>query len=148
MRRWWGPWLFWTLAVGAVGASMLIEAPARLGFTPCIFRNVTGLPCPGCGMTRGFVAMGHGRVAEAWGVNLLAPAFFALCCAYVVWLPLSTLWPAVRWRRPSDGVRRAFLAVVLVLIAASWALSLRRHFAAEPRAAPSASRQVSDDGRS
>lgn len=29
----------------------------------CIFRNTTGLPCPGCGLTRAFVSAGNGDLA-------------------------------------------------------------------------------------
>jgi len=29
----------------------------------CIFRSTTGLPCPGCGLTRAFVSAAHGNLA-------------------------------------------------------------------------------------
>jgi len=31
----------------------------------CAFRRVTGTPCPGCGLTRSWVALGRGAVAES-----------------------------------------------------------------------------------
>lgn len=33
--------------------------------TLCAFRRTTGLPCPGCGLTRSWVALGRGAVAES-----------------------------------------------------------------------------------
>jgi hypothetical protein len=45
----------------------------------CYFRKMTGLDCPGCGLTRGFIALCHGNFAEAFRVNaltyLVAPFF-------------------------------------------------------------------------
>ena len=37
------------------------ESPVPL----CLFKALTGLDCPGCGMTRAFVFIGHGRFADA-----------------------------------------------------------------------------------
>lgn len=48
----------------------------------CPFRNLTGLPCPGCGMTRSLVCCGHGLWAEAARYHPLGPLAFA---ALVLW---------------------------------------------------------------
>ncbi len=32
----------------------------RLPAVPCLFRNLTGIPCPFCGLTRGLYAMAAG----------------------------------------------------------------------------------------
>ena len=37
------------------------ESPVPL----CIVKGLTGLDCPGCGMTRAFLFIGHGRFADA-----------------------------------------------------------------------------------
>lgn len=42
----------------------------------CAVNAITGLDCPGCGMTRAFLLIGHGRVGEATKAHPLAvPAF-------------------------------------------------------------------------
>src|SRR4051812_9799537 len=70
-----------TSAVFAVSATW---NPSELpGFVLCPFRAVTGLPCPGCGMTRAFCAIGHGDLANAFGFNVLAPFVFA--AALLLW---------------------------------------------------------------
>lgn len=32
----------------------------------CIFKNLTGLPCPGCGLTRSMTAAIRGNVSQSW----------------------------------------------------------------------------------
>lgn len=45
----------------------------------CYFRKITGLDCPSCGLTRGFIALCHANFAEAFRVNaltyIIAPFF-------------------------------------------------------------------------
>lgn len=40
----------------------------------CLFRQFSGWDCPGCGLTRAFVAMFHGHWMKAIQFNALAPA--------------------------------------------------------------------------
>ncbi len=48
--------------------------PSTAGIFPvCPFYSLTGLACPGCGMTRGFHALLHGDILSALGYNLLLP---------------------------------------------------------------------------
>lgn len=47
-------------------------------FTICGFKNLTGLPCPGCGLTHSFCAMGKGHLLAAFGFNLLGPVLFLI----------------------------------------------------------------------
>ena len=51
--------------------------------TLCIFNNVTGLPCPGCGLTRSFCATAKGAWLAAFHFHLLGPILFFM--AVVLW---------------------------------------------------------------
>ncbi len=42
----------------------------------CQWRRMTGMDCPGCGLTRSFVYLGHLRPLEAVRMNLLGVPFF------------------------------------------------------------------------
>ena len=50
--------------------------PAKTPFLPvCPLYTLTGLACPGCGLTRGFHALFHGDVLTALDYNALIPLF-------------------------------------------------------------------------
>lgn len=53
-------------------------------FTICGFKNITGLPCPGCGLSHSFCALGKGDFALALAFNLLGPPLFFF--AVLIWL--------------------------------------------------------------
>jgi hypothetical protein len=44
----------------------------------CTFQNVTGVPCPGCGLTRSFISITRGNLADAWRYNPAGMLFFAV----------------------------------------------------------------------
>jgi hypothetical protein len=44
----------------------------------CAVRNLFGIGCPGCGITRSFVFLGHGDLSSALSMNWLGPAVYAL----------------------------------------------------------------------
>lgn len=79
----------WGLLTLTLAASVLLPPPGgdgRIAHLPsaCPFFLLTGLPCPGCGLTRAFVCLGHGRWHEAWHWHPLGPALYALCL--LLWL--------------------------------------------------------------
>ena len=51
------------------------ESPVPL----CLVKGLTGLDCPGCGMTRAFLLLGHGRFADALAAHPASvPAYVTL----------------------------------------------------------------------
>lgn len=82
----------------AIGAGALIVGyfnPTTAGFFPvCPLHEMTGLNCPGCGLTRGFHALLNGDIFSALGYNALLPVF-GFVFAY---LSLSLFLMAIRGR--------------------------------------------------
>jgi hypothetical protein len=52
-----------------VAAAGLLAAGYFLDQSTCIWRAVTGLPCPGCGMIHACLALARGDVRAAWQFN-------------------------------------------------------------------------------
>ncbi|MCG7633890.1 DUF2752 domain-containing protein [Gordonia McavH-238-E] len=99
-----------------VGATTVaVAGAAALGaacvFTPggvadgpqlCPFAVMTGLPCPGCGLTRSWVALMHGDVGSAFTFNVFGPVFLVLTAVTVVTAALTLVRrrgaPLSTWR--------------------------------------------------
>ena len=62
------------LAGAALLAPTLLR-PAGHGPVLCPFRRITGVWCPGCGMTRAFGWLAHGDLHQALRYHPLAPIF-------------------------------------------------------------------------
>lgn len=72
-------------------------------FTICGFKNLTGLPCPGCGLVHSFCAIGKGEIASAAAYNLLGlPLFAALG---LLWLRSGSV--LLGYRRFVESLDRA-----------------------------------------
>jgi hypothetical protein len=60
--------LFWScLGVAAVWMSSYFNYPVQL----CLIKNLTGVPCPTCGFTRGVLCLLDGHISQAWLYNPL-----------------------------------------------------------------------------
>lgn len=65
------------IAVGtAVASAVAYFNPVTAGFFPqCVLNKLTGLHCPGCGLTRGFHALFHGDIIGAISFNAMLPIY-------------------------------------------------------------------------
>jgi hypothetical protein len=50
----------------------------------CAFRRLTGLPCPGCGLTRSWVLTAHGRLRHASNRHPFGPPTFLVSLLLVL----------------------------------------------------------------
>lgn len=104
-----GRWIVTIVALPVFGALAWwlrqtdLTRPPRF-FPSCLFHEVTGLHCPGCGNTRAAQALLNGDVAEAFRQNaytLIALPFLAVA-AWRTWLAwICPAWvkpPRFRWR--------------------------------------------------
>lgn len=82
-------------ATMSVGPGRSVSLPG-LGQIPetCTLHTQLGIDCPGCGLTRSFIHLAHGRAQAAWQLNPIALFMFA----YVAWqipLALISFWAAI-----------------------------------------------------
>jgi hypothetical protein len=90
--------------------------PATAGFFPaCPFHALTGLNCPGCGLTRGFHALSRGDVLSALQFNALIPFYFLFFLYLFVSLGLILFrGRGVSFRAFSPRIIYGFLALTLI----------------------------------
>ena len=68
------------LALVALVLSFLLPVEG-VGVDLCMFHRATGLPCPGCGLTRSLTSMSHGQVGHAFELHWFGPAIWLLAVA-------------------------------------------------------------------
>ena len=91
--------------------------PTTAGFFPvCPLFTMTGIACPGCGLTRGFHALFHGDVLTALDYNALLPIFVLL----FVYLFVSMFLIAARGRGLSFGKIHPTMIWVICFLAGAF----------------------------
>lgn len=93
-------------------AAVSLWKPGSAALLACPFHALTGLYCPGCGMTRMLYHLVRGHIALAFAQNALA--FLAL--PIVVWAIVQALLPQ-RWAVRFDVSRRWAYAIIAVIVA-------------------------------
>src|ERR1035437_8756 len=79
----------------------------------CPFRLVTGLPCPGCGLTRSWVYLMHGDVGQSLYFHPLGPISLIVAALFV--LGVHKRFPGVWKRLTSPSALKIVAAVWLVV---------------------------------
>lgn len=108
---------FWALCI-LVGA-VFIPAPQPADSTVlglpklCIFRNITGIACPGCGMTRSLIATGHFHLTDAITFHPLGPIVYVVLATYCVSVFVG--WIKGRHGKPSTKVIRNSIPIFLAI---------------------------------
>ena len=99
-------------------------APSENSFYPkCQLHSMTGLHCPGCGMTRSLHAILNGDFEQAIAYNLLAPvvlpvlgiALFRSLWSWAWDTPIPRSKPMARWRGYVPWVLGAIVVLFLIL---------------------------------
>ena len=110
-------------AVGILVPMLVFLACRRLlrgGGLLCLFYELTGLYCPGCGSGRAAIALLRGHVWEAFSHNALLFLLGIPCGALLVWEYLRFVFPGLRPKKIELPVWTARLA--LGMIAVFWLL--------------------------
>lgn len=90
-------WALLGAGAGAVvGLSLwLTPSPAgfgthrQLGLPPCEFGAMTGIPCPGCGLTTSFAHTAHGHIVSGFASHLMGPPLFFVTLVLALYAPYA-----------------------------------------------------------
>jgi hypothetical protein len=100
--------------------------------TPCIVKEVTGLPCPSCGTTRAILSLAHGQYTESVLTNPFAVVLAAGLMAFPIWIVVDLVRKNNSFFRFYNSVETVFahhrwmaLAGVAIVIA-NWAWNISK----------------------
>jgi hypothetical protein len=79
----------------------------------CPFHAITGLACPGCGMTRAMISLGQLKPGTAAGYNLFSMPLLILMILYI--------WPG---KFPSFLQHQVFGIFIFILVIIVWLMRL------------------------
>ena len=109
------------------GLALVLSRVFPAGATPalwvCPFKRYLDLPCPGCGLTHAFCAIGHGDFSAAWAFNPFGYVFYGGATAALVW-PLVARWRP-QWEQALFRPRTV-ASGALLLVGAMWVYGLVR----------------------
>jgi hypothetical protein len=119
-------------------ASLWVVGHYKITLWPfaCGFKQLYGLPCATCGYTTATLAFAQGKIINAFYVQ---PAAAVFCSLAVVTAFFAFLIAAFGIYSPSFERRlvslklRYYIAAVLILVAAGWAVTLTRALAEKSR---------------
>lgn len=87
------------LAIGILGATVLFASLRGQGINAlpsrslCWSVRLLGQECPGCGLTRSFLALASGQWADAFALNPSGPPLFAYLAMLLLTNLLVVSWP-------------------------------------------------------
>ncbi len=112
------------LAVVAIYTAVSEKSPDDVSLIPCIFHSVTDVPCPGCGMTRGCLALTHGHFATAWRYH----PFSFLIVGLAIGIAFFPLQIKNAWFNYSKNTRNFIIIFGIMLCLSVWMLKVKNIF--------------------
>ena len=93
--------------------------PGNGAYPQCAFKMLTGLDCPGCGLTRGVHALVTGHPLRALDHNVLLALIVPIAVySYAVWLTRSVFG----WNLPAITVPKKLSVALLPILLGFWVL--------------------------
>lgn len=91
----------------------------------CVFKSITGIPCPGCGLTRGFRTLLSGNIIKAESYNLLTvPILVFLIIVFIL-----TITDIIKNKNNTEKFLKKisnYYILIIVIVCISWIINIIR----------------------
>jgi len=105
------------LAAGAILLLYFFVEPKNGNLPKCVFNQLTGFYCPGCGVQRSFHALLNGHIISALSFNLLFIFLLPLILYFIAYFILGKKYAA-----DSFIYNKKFSLTILILVLGFWIL--------------------------
>jgi hypothetical protein len=121
-----GMWLYWNMQHYHAGDS-------GAGINMCLFKRVTGIPCPSCGTTRSLLYISRLDVRDACYAN----PFGFILAASIILFPFWVLYDIIArknsfytfYRNTELLIRKRWVAISLIcIVAANWFWNIYKYY--------------------
>ncbi len=112
--RWRVGLLLAALALGLAALIFFFNPATHQFYPPCQFHRVTGLNCPGCGMTRAIYALLHGHFTAALRDNALLLFLLAILLGRSAWVGVQKR--RGRWNGQIIPAKYLWLLLLVALV--------------------------------
>jgi hypothetical protein len=106
------------------GVPLTMETHRQLGLPACTFKELTGLPCPSCGMTTSFALLIRGDVVNSARANFAGMALAAFGLLFVPWSIAAVAKGRLLFIREPELLAFWLAIGLLVLIFGRWGIVL------------------------
>ena len=105
----------------AAGIIVYIAAFTKTGIgIPCIFRSITGMLCPGCGMTHALSSIAQGKLLEAMRYNALS----LTVCPFIAVFLLVKAYKYIKTGQEDFSIAEVVFLIICLVIC-GWYFLLR-----------------------
>ena len=129
--------LYAVLGFGCIVAYGWILYAANLAhgesaFSPCFFKNITGIACPSCGTTRAVIMLLQGNFQQSVLLNPFGILAAILLIIFPIWLIVDILTKKASlfnfFKTAERVVRTKYVAAILItLVAANWIWNIQKN---------------------
>ena len=102
------------------GSPRVMATHQQLGLPPCTFLEVTGVPCPACGMTTSFSLLVRGDVTNSLRANWVGTLLAVFCLAVIPWGVFGIVRGRSLFVRSLEKALIGVVIAVLVLTMLRW----------------------------
>jgi hypothetical protein len=106
------------------GTPLRLETHRKLGLPSCTFKEVTGLPCPSCGMTTSFALLVRGDVFNSLMANAVGTLMALYCLVIIPWNLVCAIRGRLYWIESLERAMTSSVIFFLVLMLLRWAVVL------------------------
>lgn len=89
----------------------------------CIFKSITSIPCPGCGLTRGFRSLFSGNILKAEYYNILTIPIFLFFFVFGIMILFDIFRRDNKTEKFLKEISKHYIIIVL-LVLITWIINI------------------------